>query len=185
MYYLIETDYFAKPTAYRTSSLTHEFMFKPSRWITGDFMEDPTQPLEIEFWQNGGDGLAEILLDSIPLFSRELIEALQEAGVDNLQIFPVIPIAKNGETINQEYFAVNIVGCIRCADMNKSDYTDLTGEGLIAVNFRKLVIDNEKAKDQYMFRLAESIASIVIHEKIKTALDNRNFKYLSFRPLVA
>lgn len=183
MYYLIETDYFAKPTAYRTTSLTNEFKFMPSRWMTGNPMGNPKQPLEVEFWQNGGDGLAEIFLDSIPLFSRELVDALQEAGADNLQLFAVTPVEKNGAVIHREYCAVNIIGCVRCADLDKSDYSDLTGEELIAVNFRKLVIDEEKANSQHIFRLAESVGSIVVHERIKIALDKKQFRYVSFRQL--
>lgn len=183
MYYLIETDYFVKPTAYRTSSLTTEFKFKPSRWITGHLMSEPTQPIKVEFWKNGGNGLAEILLDSIPLFSKELVEALQSIGIDNLQVFPVTAVEREGVSINQKYYAVNVIGCIKCADMDRSEYTDITGQGLLAVNFRKLVIDEEKTYGQYMFRLAESVASIIVHEKVKLELDKKNFKYLSFRQL--
>lgn len=183
MYYLLETDYSVKPTAYRTSSLTDEFMFQPSRWITGQLMDNPEEPIKVEFWKNGGNGLAEILLDSIPLFSKALVEALQRAGVDNLQTFPVTLVERNGLKIDQEYYAVNIIGCIKCADMNRSEYTDITGQGVFAVNFRKLVIDEEKAQGQSLFRLAESLSSIIIHEKVKEELDKQNFKYLSFRSL--
>lgn len=183
MYYLLETDYFVKPTAYRTSSLVTEFKFKPSRWITGQRMAEPKEPIKVEFWQNGGDGLAEILLDSIPLFSANLVSALQTQGVDNLQLFPVQIVERDGLQINQDYFAVNILGCVKCADMDKSEYTDITGGGLLAVNFRKLVIDEEKARGFKLFRLAESVASIIVRNDIKQALDKMNFKYLSYRPL--
>ncbi len=129
-------------------------------------MGSPKQPLEVEFWQNGGDGLSEIFLDSIPLFSRELVDALQEAGADNLQLFAVTPVEKNGAVIHREYCAVNIIGCVRCADLDKSDYSD-----------------EEKANGQYIFRLAESVGSIVVHERIKIALDKKQFRYVSFRQL--
>ncbi len=183
MYYLIETDYFVEPIAYRTSSLVTEFKFKPSRWITGHLLGEPKLPITVEFWQNGGIGLAEIFLDSIPLFSKELIEALNSAGVDNLQIFPINIVERDGLPLDKEYYAVNILGCIKCADMDQSEYTDITGQGLFAVNFRNLVIDEEKAHGQYIFRLAESVSSIIVHERVKKKLEKNNFKYLKFRSL--
>ena len=50
--------------------------------------------------------------------------------------------------------------------------------------FRKLVIDEQKANDALFFRLAESVSSIIVHEKVKNHLDGMNFKYLSWRELV-
>ena len=181
MHYLLETDYFVEPIAYRTSSLVTEFKFKASRWITGKVMNDPKQPIKVEFWQNGGNGLAEMFHDSIPLFSKELVQALQSAGVNNLQTFPVSIVEREGLDIDQEYLAVNIVGCIKCVDMNKSEHTDIAGQQVFA--FRQLVIDETKTQGQLMFRLAESLTSIIVHEKVKTYLDKQNFKYLSFRGL--
>ncbi len=183
MYYLLETDYSVKPIAYRTSSLVNEFKFQPSRWITGKVMGENEEPIAVEFWENGGQGLAEIFLDSIPLFSKELVEALKEAGVDNLQVFHAEITERDGNPVDREYFAVNIIGLVQCADMDKSEYTDTTGTGTFAVVFRKLVIDASKTQGLNIFRLAESVSSIIVHEKIKEHLDSRDFKYLSFRPL--
>jgi len=179
----METNYHFDPTAYRTSSLVSEFKFKPSRWMTGNLMGEPKKTLTVEFWQNGGDGQAELLLDSIPIFSKKLIKSLESSGVENVQTFPVNIIARDGEVINEEYVAVNILGCIKCADMELSEYTDLTGEGLLAVNFRKLVIDDQKARGQLMFRLAESVNSIIVHASIKQALEQAGYPYIQFRPL--
>jgi len=179
----METNYLFNPTAYRTSSLVSEFKFKPSRWITGNLMGEPQKPLTVEFWQNGGNGQLELLLDSIPIFSKKLIESLGKSGVDNLQTFPINITARDGEVINEEYLAVNILGCIQCADMELSEYTDRAGEGLLAVNFRKLVIDDKKARGQLMFRLAESASSIIIHESIKQALEESGYQYIQFRSL--
>ena len=183
MYYLLETDFFTEPTAYRTELLSDEFHFLPSRWLTGKLMQEPKKILKVEFFQNGGKGLAEILLDSIPLFSKALVDALHEAGVDNLQLFPVEIVERDGSLVNQEYCAVNIIGCVQCADIDKSELTDLTGNGLTAVSFRKLAIDELKANNLYLFRLAESVASIVVHAHVKALLDAKGFKYVTYRPL--
>ncbi len=141
MYYLLETNYAVEPTAYRTSSLVDDFSFEPPFWLSGDLMGQSGAKISVEFWSNGGEGLAEILLDSIPLFSKELVDALEFSGVDNLQTYPVTAVLKDGSPVSKEYLAVNILGHVRCADLEKCQYTDITGTGLMAVNFRKLIID--------------------------------------------
>ena len=183
MYYLMETDYFEKPNVYRTDSLITEFKFKPSRWVTGQLIGEPKQPLRVEFWQNGGDGLAEIYLDSVPLFSSEFIAALREVGVRNLQCFPVEITEREGGTIHKSYEAVNILGCVQCADMTKSEFTDFIGQGITAVSFRHLLLDGKKCSNFLIFRLAESVTSIIVHEVVKQEIERKGFRYFSLRPL--
>lgn len=174
MYYLLETNYFIKPTAYRTSSLVTEFRFKPSRWITGNLLVEPKHAIEVELWQNGGDGFAEMFLDSIPLFSQKLIKVLEASGVDNLQTFPVDIVEREGKVIDEAYLAVNIIGSFNCTEMGLSQHTEITGKGLIVDH------DNEPK----MFRSAESLSAIIVHESVKQALEKAGFKYLQFRALV-
>jgi hypothetical protein len=149
----------------------------------GRMMNMPDYPMRIELWARGGDGLAEIFLDSIPLFREDLITTLEGAGVHNLQTCPAILQTPMGTAITN-YRAVNIVGTIACADLKKSQYDDITGTGMIAVGFRKLVINEAAAGGQLFFRLAEAVASIIVHEKVKNAVDQMDFKYLSWRPLI-
>lgn len=47
-------------------------------------MKEPAKPIEMELWsRRGGTGMAELFLDSIPLFREDLVDAIAEAGVDN------------------------------------------------------------------------------------------------------
>jgi hypothetical protein len=182
MYHLLETNYFIRPTAYRTRSLTDIWAYTPAKWIRGRQMNAPSEPMRVELWENGGAGLAEIFLDTVPLFHGELVKALQEAGVDNLQTFPAILTTPAGQEI-ENYLATNIVGLVKCADLAASEYDDIGGTGLIAMGFRKLVIDERAARGARLFRLAEAVASIIVHEDVKTMLDLHGFKYLSWREL--
>ena len=168
MYYLLETNYFIKPTAYRTSSLVTEFRFKPSRWITGNLLGEAKHAIEVELWQNGGDGLAEMFLDSIPLFSQKLIKVLKKSGVDNLQTFPVDIVEREGREIDEVYLAVNIIGAFKYSDTGLSELTDKS----------LLIGHNNELK---MFRSAESLSSIIVNESVKQALEKSGFKYLQFR----
>jgi uncharacterized protein DUF1629 len=146
-------------------------------------MKPPEETLRIELWERGGNGLAEIFLDSIPLFSDELISTLAEAGVDNIEIFAAELHGPSGQLV-PGYHAVNILGLTRCADLEKSEFDDIGGTGLIAMSFRKLVIDESLAKGLLFFRLAEAVASIIVHESVKVRVDTKGFRYLSWRPLV-
>ena len=184
MYYLLETNYFAEPPPYRTRAVNAEFRYEPSRWKTGKKMVLPDEPVRIELWERGGTGLAAVFLDSIPLFRNDVVEALYSAGVQNLQACSAILKPEGDKAEVPGYSAVNIVGLVSAADMTKSKYDDITGIGIIAVGFRKLVIDEKLAGGHLLFRLAQAVTAIIVHEKVKTALDKKEFKYLSFRPLV-
>ena len=52
---------------------------------------------------------------------------------------------------------------------------------MFVTNFKERVIDDNKTKNFSIFRLVESVSSIIIHERVKQELDKCNFKYLSFR----
>ena len=183
MYYLLETDYFAKPGPFRTRPIKPAYGYEPSDWLRGKVMKPPSSPIQVQLWERGGGGMAEAFLDSIPIFREDLVQALSEAGVDNLQVFPAVLVPPRGEQVGT-YRAVNILGLVKCADLEKSEYDDITGTGMIAMSFRKLVIDEKAARDLPLFRLAEAVASIVVHERVKAHLDTKAFRYLSWRALV-
>lgn len=184
MYYLLEQDSFQKPTPYRTRYEPPEFRLKASKWICGTLMKLDQKPLMFELWANKGEGLAEIFLDTVPLFREDVIDSLIEIGVDNLETCPAILKDPNKEKfILKNYQAVNIIGTIRGADLENSDYSDKTGTGLIATGFRKLIIDEKKTYGSLFFRLAEALSSIIVHQKVKEHIESKKFRYLQFRPL--
>ncbi|WP_196137598.1 imm11 family protein [Aliikangiella sp. G2MR2-5] len=100
---------------------------------------------------------------SFPLMSEKFVSLLQEAGVDNLQLFPAIVKSDVDGTIWDNYFAVNILGVIQCADLSNSIYSELMPGSYI---FDELAIDAEKANDALLFRLYEDKATIIIHRDV-------------------
>lgn len=182
MYYLLDTDYFVKPVAFRTDVPDPPFRYAPSYWIRGRTMKAPPAPLRVQLWERGGNGMAEMFLDSIPLFRDDLLATLRAAGADNLEGFPVVLLDPHGAEIHG-YQAVNIVGLVKCADLSKSQFDDITGTGMVAMGFRKLVIDEQAAGGTPLFRLAEAVASIIVHEQVKAAVDAKSFRYLTWRAL--
>ncbi len=185
MYYILEKNPFPEPEPYRTRSMGWNKNLDDGKFIIGTQVpETYDKPFEFELWEydKGSNGLAEFYYEDFPLMSDSLIEALKRAGVDNLQTFPAI--LKNIETKfeTSAYKVVNVLGKLQAADMDASDYIDMGGTGLIAVGFKDLVIDESKTNNAKMFRLAESITDVIIHESVKTVLEKSGFKYLRYLP---
>ena len=75
------------------------------------------------------------------------------------------------------YKAVNIIGLINAA----GERTTITGKSmLIDASIRGLEIDAKKARDFLIFRLAESITTIVVHRKVKDAVEKAGFPHIQF-----
>ena len=48
------------------------------------------------------------------------------------------------------------------------------------MSFDSLAIDEAKAKGQLMFRLAESLSTILVHESVKKALEHAQIPLIEF-----
>lgn len=184
MYYLLERDY-PEPEPYRTKTIGWNEDLDDGEFIVGNYLKNSyDKPFEFELWEyeKGGNGHAEFYYDTFPIMSDYLINALQEAGVNNLQLFPAILRDLKKGIERTDYKVVNVVGKIKAVDMVKSEYIDMGGTGLIAVGFKNMVIDEHKTYGSLLFRLAESITDIAIHESVKNKLEKYKFKYLRYLP---
>jgi len=185
MYYILKKDPFPEPEPYRTQSIgwnenSDDYEFIIGECVTSTF----EKPFEFELWEydEGSNGVAEFYYEAFPLMSDALINALKSAGVDNLQTFPAVLRNFESNLVRTDYKVVNVVGKLRAADMSKSKYIDMGGTGLMAVGFKDLVIDESKVNNAKMFRLAESITDVIIHESVKNELEKGEFKYLRYMP---
>jgi len=109
-------------------------------------------------------------LGKIPIFSTQFVEALRSGGVDNIQVFPAVIVGDDG-TEWSNYHAVQIVGLVRCADLEKSDCqiiaraVDESSPPLCI--FDELEIDPQKVPAGFrIFRLAEQPSWILINEPL-------------------
>jgi hypothetical protein len=153
-------------------------------WITGALLDfPPPHHLEIELRPRDSrypNVMVEYIPARMPIFRDDLIQALHEAGVDNLQLFDLTLIDPDDGTRYTNYKAVNILGAVEAADMKKSIATVHPGGALIDVDFDRLVIDENNTYGFYMFRLAESVDTILVHQKVKDQLIAKGFKGLKF-----
>ena len=175
MYYKLDTDRMEL-----TAFITQEEGPAMFRMREGQLYE--MDPDEEGFSFSYEDEQVPPLLDYIAgkcLMSRELVQVLETAGVDNLQIFDApLTDAATGE-INTGYRVVNVIGLVEAADMDSSDSIPL-GSGSV---FTALVIDTEKAQGLLMFRLAESRTDLIVHERVADAITAGQFRGLTLTPV--
>ena len=159
-----------------------------SSWIKGQLIDTPVpQPLPFTVEPDEDDRepdepgvLLEMYQDSYVLMTKRLVDALQEAGVDNLQLFDAVISDPRTGMVSADYKVVNVVGVVACADLGKSTYTT-SGAPLIDVSFDSLAIDEKRAGGLLLFRLAESLSAIIVHERVKSHLLAKGFDMLTFR----
>ena len=148
-------------------------------WSRGrKITQDVPNPLEVIM---DGDGIMVPMFNrGILLFRDDLIAAIQSAGVDNLDLYDSVLIDPVQGVRHRNYKAVNIVGLVAAADLDKSVYSTPSGSALIDTDFDSVVIDEKKARGILMFRMAECVSAIVIHEKVKTSIEKAGIPHLNF-----
>jgi hypothetical protein len=119
----------------------------------------------------------------VPFLSKHMYEVLLAAGVNNIDVYPV-EISHPDGTIAPEsdnYYVFNLLGTVAAVDLAKTVYDPNTQvASMITMSFDSLAIDKAKAKGHLMFRLAESITTILVHESVKTALEEANIPLIEF-----
>jgi len=114
--------------------------------------------------------------ESQPLMSDGILEILFKCGVDNLDTYRAEIVETRTEKIHVDYKAVNIIGLVAAA--GEESETKSLGLGpddsLVSSWFEKLVISETKAHGFLMFRMAESVSIVIVHRKIKEAVENAN-----------
>lgn len=108
---------------------------------------------------------ADLWDECLPLMSKRLATALLETGVDNLQLFPAI-LTNTQSNETYDYYVFNVVGKVLAADLTNSDYESFDGR-LTDTSFFSLSIEEQKTRSLLMFRLAENINALMVHESVR------------------
>jgi hypothetical protein len=151
-------------------------------WISGARIAAPVPtPIHVDLYTDEGDAMVPMFEMGVLMFRDDMIAALEAAGVDNLDLYDAVIHDREGGREYRDYKVVNIVGAVSCADLGASKHV-AHGEPIVDVDFDSLVIDEDKAGNLLMFRLAECITGIVIHEKVKLALETAGIPDLYYLP---
>lgn len=142
----------------------------------GTSIEEPIEPYTVVLKV---DKQAEDPLDFPPqdivgpnrslLFSKRFVELLDGLGVDNVQYIDAeVTYEPTGEQV--EYKAANVVGVASGLDMEHSAVL-LSPRGNV-LNIEVMCFDEDALRGQTMFRLEESRMLIVVHRRVKEAVED-------------
>lgn len=151
-------------------------------WLFGKpFLKPPRQPVIARIRQ-GQEGSQ--LLDyfgTARLISNGFHETLLGAGVDNLEVYDAIIRSGDGSVQFGGYKAFNLIGLVSAADMAKTRLSDPDGSRLIDASIETLAIDPDKVRGLLMFRLAEYTGAVIVHARVRQAIEARKFPNIIFR----
>lgn len=118
----------------------------------------------------GGTRLPTLFLPE-PLFHADFLEHLRQAGVGNIDDYPARIELPDGKGLIEGYRAVNIIGTVACADLERSEYEAFEGMYF----FDRLVIDPAKTRGATCFRVAQAHEFIVLAKPVAERLDLARF----------
>jgi hypothetical protein len=137
-------------------------------WLTGaKLTDDVPEPVEYEIRRGYPGELLPFYDLQYPLMRDDLVRALSESGVDNLQVYKAVLIDRNDGTTYANYRAVNIVGVVSAADPEGSERSEMSDSEIIDASFESLAIDERRASGLLFFRLAESVGAVIAHRKVR------------------
>lgn len=173
-----------KTTASLYSVMTCEGVYPPTMvqlksewdgppWLMGSLLALPVpDPVLFELNPRYPGKLLPMYEGTIPLMSEELLRVLHSAGVANIELYPArIDDPHGGRSLHQ-YKAFNVVGLVACADMERSEYLE-DGDDDMPLMFDSLCIDDAKAHGALLFRLAEAPTALVVHQRIRQAVERQ------------
>ena len=154
---------------------------RASNWITGESLPVPVPNPIVFVIEEGDEGeIAAYHYTCVPLMSKELVETLQSCGVTNLELHnAVIREAVSGKEFHT-HRAVNVVGRISIAEKSKSQSSSIEGMGQWV---HKMVPDVAAAGGALLFRMQEGLSNIIVHQKIKDAVEARKLPLIEFNAL--
>lgn len=141
----------------------------------------PSGPVEIRAVPHQGYvGLPDDLQDGeVPLMSKRLKEAIDASGVDNIYFMPIV--LRNSDTQEAyDYFVFNLVGLISAVDLGRSNLTSHDGDFVGDTQIMDLALDESRCHDQLMFRMKEKFSAIVVHRKVKQAIEQHGITTVRF-----
>jgi hypothetical protein len=154
----------------------------PFRADAAQAYKKPPQTPIVATIEEGDEGvMAEFWDNPVPLMTRKLYERLLGAGIDNLEIYPAEIREDASGKVHSDYVAFNLIGSVAAADLQGSTYTG-TEKPSIDGGFTSLKLDELKTKGLLLFRLAEAVNAIVVHEAIKAHIEAGNITTLTFLP---
>jgi hypothetical protein len=115
-----------------------------------------------------------------PLMHDSIVEVLKNVGVDNIDVYDALLVDPEDGTEWTEYKAVNIIGVVAAVDVAKSRFDPDHPDRSMTSRIEELTLNEKIPGDLLIFRLAEKLSAIVVHERIKVAIEATDIGPLGF-----
>lgn len=151
-------------------------------WGSGTLARsEPANSVEIRAVPHGGyAGMPDDFQDmNVPLMSKRLKEAVESAGVDNIYFRPVV--VRNSDTGEAyEYFAFNLVGLVGAVELARSSLASHDGDFVGDSQIYDLAVEPSRTRGLLMFRLKEKFSVILIHRRVRDAIERAGIATVKF-----
>jgi hypothetical protein len=150
-------------------------------WMSGhEIRYDVPTPLVYGLDPDYPGDLLPFYKSAAPLMHEKLIDVITRAGADNLQLFDAVLDDPQRSIRHSDYKAVNVIGLVAIADLSKSETMGTSDSEKIDVDFHRLVIREQIPGEYLIFRMAESVNAIVVHERIKQRIEAVSIPGMTF-----
>ena len=180
MYYHLDWQRVFPPDVPLANTETNQDLNVP--WTVGVKCKKPIpDPIVCHLKSGRGTIMRDMFLIDVPLFSDRMLEVFYEFSINNLDIYPATIHGLSGE-VYPNYKAVNILGTVLCADIEKSI---CFGSEPPFIEFSQLVINEKKIPGLDIFRLAENTLIIIISERVKQKLEQLDLVGVTLQPIIS
>jgi hypothetical protein len=153
---------------------------KGDDWMLGrKFKGQVKEPVQINAKEDFDKGTLLPLYPTPTIMHVDLYEAILSAGADNIEAWDAIITKADGSILSKQYKAFNILGLVKAAG-SRTVYAQENPSRIIDASIESLDLNVNKENELLIFRLAESIGTVIIHEKVKLAIEERNIQNLHF-----
>jgi membrane carboxypeptidase/penicillin-binding protein len=156
---------------------------------TGEKLKEPPPAVTLTAKEEKPTAISDLVLapSDMLIFSPKLRTCLDEAGVTNIQYFPIRLVDRKTKQTTDEYRLANIVGAIACLDVENSEVTRLlNGKGFSAVEQFNLLEDRIRwpgtKEKPLIFRLAEFKFHVLADQSIKAICEKNKISGVEFVP---
>ena len=144
------------------------------------FEDKVPEPVEFVIDEDLSGNSWPTLMAAQPLIKINFLNHLKDLGVTNIHDYAARIVRESTIEVNLEYRAINIIGSVFCANLKKSQFTQLEGMYF----FDRLVIDpNKVPTSSELFRLGEAAESIVISKNLADQIDLKRFSDILLSPI--
>ncbi len=150
-------------------------------WMLARPFSVPVQePVEVTVVPDNEEGILLPFYGVPQIMRTDVLKVLVDVGVNNIDVYKAVLRREDGTLVSDDYVAYNILGAVRATDLPGTKFAAENPSRMIDASIQNLTVTEESARGLLLFRLAESIRLIVVHEKVKKAMEASAIPYIVF-----